>query len=343
MENPFWSRTNFRATRARINGTFDTFTKTSQTNLCGWFWSYSDSALSGIMMMHQRPRVWWLSRGRWWCASPGASGAAPGRLASAVPSSTFSREIEAWTVHDRELAGMQASDSESGCVLQTIKQFSIWLSDLHFATDFNRRKYLRYWQRKKRSEISRFEVSLDVNLWSSKELFQSLMMQWRWWWLGWTRWRCTICSLSWISQIMIHNLHSGLHNCAHCVHFALNSVLEMSWASLNAESFPVSDAVTRKCFPPSVRMCNKLKSSCWNLVRCWWCLVCGASECGIRQHSWQIIHWWIIPTAKHYSEAFISSSFRLICNHAACFQLDISSLPTVFMHCTAFEFFLVRL
>ena len=164
------------------------------------------------------------------------------------------------------------------------------------------------------------------------------MTQWRWWWLC-----CTICSLSWISQIVIHNLHSGLHNCAHCVHFALNSVLEMSWASLNAESFPVSDAVTRKCFPPSVRMCNKLKSSCWNLVRCWWCLVCGASECGIRQHSWQIIHWWIIPTAKHYSEAFISSSFRLICNHAACFQLDISSLPTVFMHCTAFEFFLVRL
>ena len=120
-------------------------------------------------------------------------------------------------------------------------------------------------------------------------------------------------------------------------------MLEMRWASLNAESFPVSDAVTRKCFPPSARMCNKLKSSCWNLVRCWWCLVCGASECGIRQHSWQIIHWWIIPTAKHYSEAFISSSFRLICNHAACFQLDISSLPTVFMHCTAFEFFLVRL
>ena len=164
MENPFWSRTNFRATRARINGTFDTFTKTSQTNLCGWFWSYSDSALSGIMMMHQRPRVWWLSRGRWWCASPGASGAAPGRLASAVPSSTFSREIEAWTVHDSELAGMQASDSESGCVLQTIKQFSIWLSDLHFATDFNRRKYLRYWQRKQRSEISWFEVFLDVNV-----------------------------------------------------------------------------------------------------------------------------------------------------------------------------------
>ena len=103
---------------------------------------------------------------------------------------------------------------------------------------------------------------------------------------------------------MIHNLHSGLHNCAHCVHFALNSVLEMSWASLNAESFPVSDAVTRKCFPPSARMCNKLKSSCWNLVRCL-VQVCGASECGIRQHSWQIIHWRIIATAKHYSEAFI--------------------------------------
>ena len=144
-ENPFWSRTHFPIKVPLPHRQTQRVECTSSPPF------FSDSAMSGIMMMHQSLRVWWLSRGRWWSASATASGVAPGRLASASappsppqPSSALLRSPELHfsarncrPADGTGLACMQASHSlhswsASACVLRPIKQFSIWLSIGYF-------------------------------------------------------------------------------------------------------------------------------------------------------------------------------------------------------------------
>ena len=84
----------------------------------------------------------------------------------------------------------------------------------------------------------------------------------------------------------------------------MQSELRFGGSAMLQQQCKVSTVV--QCFNSSAKFQRQCKVST---------VVWGGSECGIRQHSRQIIHQWIIP-AKHYSGDFNSSwfSYDLIFN-----------------------------
>ena len=110
-------------------------------------------------------------------------------------------------------------------------------------------------------------------------------------------------------------LFTGVAHCAHCVHCAGNSNWDCDggphWMRNHLHSPVQSDVLLHQTnvFQQASavqQLCTcKVNFAQWQHgVNCWSNVgaECGVSECGIKQHSRQIIHWWIIPTAKHYSE-----------------------------------------